>query len=87
MMIGRLIRTLKGYAEPGPPKLCPNGHPLGPRQVLVGTQQCATCAGDGLGPHRTFSCRACGVTIYDPEPTPECSFVAFDGRTVSRDDQ
>ena len=82
-MVGRLIRTRKGYAEPGPPELCPAGHPLrGPQRVLVGTQQCANCAGVGNGPHRTYTCRACGRTVYDPELTPECSFVAFDGRAM-----
>ncbi|MCH9701856.1 MAG: hypothetical protein K0U76_10820 [Actinomycetia bacterium] len=25
-----------------------------------------------------------GRTLYDPEPTPECSVVAFDGRVVPR---
>lgn len=80
---GRLIRTRRGYEEPGPPDLCPAGHPLrGPHRVLVGTQQCSTCAESGHGAHRSFTCRVCNRTAYDPEPRAECSFVAFDGRAV-----
>lgn len=86
-VVGRLIRTRRGYTEPGPPERCPAGHPLrGPQRVIVGTQQCATCAGAGGGSHRTYTCRVCGRTVYDPVPTPECSFVAFDGRAVPRHD-
>ena len=87
-MSRRLIRTRKGYAEPGPPESCPAGHPLrGPRRVLVGTQQCARCADLGVGSHRSYTCQTCWRTVYDPAPTPECSFIAFDGRTVPTDDQ
>lgn len=82
-MVRRLRPTPKGYAEPGPPEFCPAGHPLrGPRQVLVGTQQCSTCAGVGLGPHRSYTCQTCWRTVYDPKPTPACTFVAFDNRIV-----
>lgn len=82
-MDSRLIRTRKGYAEPGPPERCPAGHPLrGPGRVLVGTQQCSACAEAGVGPHRSYSCRECNRTVYDPEPNAECSLVALDGRAI-----
>jgi hypothetical protein len=62
----------------------PAGHPLPrPRRVFVGTQQCTTCSGSGDGPHRSYTCQACGHTLYDPEPTTGCSFVALDGRVTN----
>ncbi len=50
------------------PEQCPNGHPFGPNRVLVGWSPgaCPGTAG-GRGGHRTYSCRACGATIYRPE--------------------
>jgi len=50
------------------PEHCPNGHPFGPNRVLVGWAPCS-CPGTarGRGGHRTYSCRACGATIYRPE--------------------
>lgn len=82
-MDSRLIRTRKGYAEPGPPERCPAGHPLrGPGRVLVGTQQCSACAEAGVGPHRSYPLAECNRTVYDPEPNAECSFVALDGRAI-----
>lgn len=41
----------------------------------------------GHWPAPHFFVQACGVTVYDPEPTPECTFVAFDGRAVARGEQ
>ena len=78
-----LKRTRRGYEEPGPPLSCPQGHALrGGGKVLVGTQQCAHCATLGLGPHRTYTCRACDITVYEPAAGPNCTFVAFDGREI-----
>jgi hypothetical protein len=34
-MQGQLVRTIKGQWITRPPARCPNGHPLGPNQVLV----------------------------------------------------
>lgn len=83
--VTRLRRTRRGYAEPGPPLHCPGGHPLrGPQLVLVGTQQCSTCANRGIGPHRSYTCRTCDRTVYDPPATPECAFIAMDGREVPK---
>ncbi len=75
--------TRTGWVEPGPPLACPQGHTLrGPYRVLVGTQQCATCSAQGLGAHRSFTCRTCSETVYDPPPGPNCTFVALDGRAA-----
>lgn len=46
------------------PKTCPNGHPIGPGQVLVGW---LTCDCTERGGHRTYDCRQCGVALYVPE--------------------
>jgi hypothetical protein len=44
------------------PKRCPNGHPLGAQQVLVGSQPCL-CAGI---PHRTWQCVTCAAVLVWP---------------------
>lgn len=83
--VAALERTRRGYVEPGPPPTCPRGHALrGAGRVLVGTQQCRFCAGKGSGPHRTYTCRACDATVYDPVAGPNCTFVAFDGREIPK---
>lgn len=46
-----------------PPEHCPNGHPLGPRQCLVGWLPCTCGGGNG---HRTYTCRTCAAVIYEP---------------------
>lgn len=46
------------------PKHCPNGHPLGPRRMLVGWVPC-TCTPDATG-HRTYQCRRCDAVIERP---------------------
>src|SRR4029077_1824065 len=50
------------------PTRCPNGHPLGPNQVLVGQQ---ACLGHGGG-HTTWTCRTCDQTVYGP-PNTHCT--------------
>ncbi|MBM4657350.1 hypothetical protein GS640_17790 [Rhodococcus hoagii] len=45
------------------PKLCPNGHPLGPGKVLVGWFACACTERGG---HRTYDCLTCGAILYRP---------------------
>ncbi|SBS79380.1 hypothetical protein MHPYR_770008 [uncultured Mycobacterium sp.] len=85
MFMAALRPTAKGWVEPGPPPRCPQGHPLrGPHRVLVGTQQCAACSRRGEGPHRTYTCRACGATAYDPPERPDCTFTALDGRPLNK---
>ena len=48
--------------RPQSPTRCPNGHTLGPGQVLVGHQ---ACLGHGGG-HTTWTCRECDATVYGP---------------------
>jgi hypothetical protein len=81
--VGILRRTPRGYVEPGPPPSCPRGHTLrGAWKVIVGTQQCAHCSELGLGPHRSYTCRTCKATVYEPRAGPHCTFVALDGRKI-----
>lgn len=46
------------------PATCAAGHRLGPGRVLVGWLGC-TCAPGHYG-HRTWLCRECGHTTYEP---------------------
>ena len=39
-MLGELVHTTDGKRITHPPTRCPNGHTLGPNQVLVGHQAC-----------------------------------------------
>jgi hypothetical protein len=56
-------------------------------ETLLTQRQCATCAGAGWSA-RVVYVSTCGHTVYDPGATPECSFVALDGRILpSRDIQ
>ena len=41
---------------------CPNGHQLGPNQVLVGH---VACLGHGGG-HTSWHCRTCNAVVYGP---------------------
>ena len=45
-----------------PPTHCPNGHQLGPNQVLVGH---VACLGHGGG-HTSSHCRTCDAVVYGP---------------------
>lgn len=60
------------WAHDDEPEVCPNGHPLGPGQVLKYHMPCS-CQGDRLG-HRVFDCDTCHALIYLPPhlgPLPE----------------
>lgn len=46
-----------------PPLLCVNGHQLRPPNVAVAHLPCS-CAGPGG--HRTYTCKTCQDTVYDP---------------------
>jgi hypothetical protein len=59
-VLGELVRTTDGKWMTHPPTRCPNGHILGPGQVLVGHQD---CLGHGGG-HTTWTCRTCDQTVY-----------------------
>ena len=56
----------RGHPEclrtPTPPSHCPDGHRLGPGEVLVGHQ---ACLGHGGG-HTSWTCRVCDQTVYGP---------------------
>ncbi|GAA2347023.1 hypothetical protein GCM10010170_034200 [Dactylosporangium salmoneum] len=62
------------------PKHCRNGHPLGPRQVLIGTELCDP--GNGrYRRHITWTCRAegCGDVIV-ADGHPDACRLETDGR-------
>src|SRR6476619_385625 len=72
---GELVRATNGQWMTQPPTRCPNGHPLGPNEVLVGRQ---ACLGHGGG-HTTWTCRACDQTVYGPPLNTHCT--ALEGRS------
>lgn len=74
-----LRRVDRGWAET-PPGRCPNGHTLGPRQVLVGSYVCS-CE---VHHHRTHRCRTCDSVTYTPPLGPDCQDSSFDGRATER---
>jgi hypothetical protein len=51
-VLGELVQTTAGEWITHPPTRCPNGHTLGPGQVLVGHQACL-----GHGGHTSWTCR------------------------------
>jgi hypothetical protein len=76
--VGDLIHTTAGAWITRPPMRCPNGHSLGPGEVLVGHQ---ACLGHGGG-HTTWTCRTCDDTVYGPPLTTHCA--ALDGPATVR---
>jgi hypothetical protein len=62
---GQLVRTTRGQWITHPPSQCPNGHPLGPNQVLVGH---VACLGHGGGGHTSWHCRTCDA-VASSSPT------------------
>jgi hypothetical protein len=66
---GQLIRTTNGRWITQPPTGCPNGHRLGPGEVLVGHQ---ACLGHGGG-HTTSTCRTCDGAVYGPPLNTHCA--------------
>ena len=61
-VLGELVQTTAGTWITKPPSRCPNGHRLGPGEVLVGHQ---ACLGHGDG-HTTWTCCTCDQTVYGP---------------------
>ncbi len=59
------------YTDANPPRMCGNGHRLGPNRVLLGFLLCGCERVDEAhrgtgGGHRSWTCRVCGhVTIAD----------------------
>src|SRR6476646_392475 len=74
---GRVQTTAGKWITP-PPTRCPNGHNLGPGEVLVGHQ---ACLGHGGG-HTTWTCRSCDQTVYGPPLNTHCH--TLDGPAVVR---
>ena len=58
---------------------CPNGHPLGANQVLVGH---VACLGHGGGGHTSWHCRTCDAVIYGPPLNTHCT--ALEGPAAVR---
>jgi hypothetical protein len=73
-MLGELVQTTAGKWIIRPPTRCPNGHQLGPGEVLVGYQ---ACLGHGGG-HTTWTCRTCDQTVYGP-PLKQAICSVLDG--------
>jgi hypothetical protein len=76
---GELVRTIDGKWITRPPSRCPNGHLLGPHQVLVGH---VACLGHGGGGHTSWHCRTCEAVVYGPPLNTHCS--ALEGPAVVR---
>jgi len=70
LMLGELVQTTAGKWITHLPSRCPNGHPLGPNQVLVGH---VACLGHGGGGHTSWHCRTCDAVVYGPPMNTHCS--------------
>ena len=77
--VGDLVQTTDGVWITKPPHRCPNGHPLGPNQALVGY---VPCLGHGGGGHTTWTCRTCDAVVYGPPLNTHCT--ALDGPALVR---
>ena len=66
---GELVRTTNGQWITKPPNRCPNGHILGPNQVLVGH---VACLGQGGG-HTTWHSRTCDAMVYGSPLNVHCT--------------
>src|SRR5262245_39158811 len=78
-VLGDLVQTTDGKWITRPPRRCPNGHPLGPNQVLVGH---VACLGHGGGGHTSWHCRACDAVVYGPPLNTRCT--CLEGPAVVR---
>lgn len=47
-----------------PPIMCATGHRLRPGRLLIGWLPCSCAA--GRGGHRTWQCKVCDSTTYEP---------------------
>ena len=70
MYEGQLVQATDGKWMSKPPSRCPNGHSLGPNQVLVGH---VACLGHGGGGHTTWNCRACEAVVNGPHLNAHCT--------------
>lgn len=71
--VGTLVQRPDGRWRTVGPARCPQGHPFGPRRVLIGWSPCR-CRG-----HSTWTCQVetpdglCGAIIRHPGPGPRCT--------------
>jgi hypothetical protein len=77
-LLGELVQTTSGKWITHPPTRCPNGHSLGPNQVLV---RHVACLEHGGG-HTTWTCRTCDQTLYGAPLNTHCS--ALEGPAAVR---
>ena len=78
-MLGELVQTTAGKWITHPPSRCPNGHSLGPNQVLVGH---VVCLGHGGGGHVSWACTRCDAVVYGPPMNTHCT--ALEGPAAVR---
>jgi hypothetical protein len=76
---GELVQTTDGRWMTRPPSRGPNGHALGPNQVLVGH---VACLGHGGGGHMSWHCRICDAVVYGPPMAEHCT--ALEGPATVR---
>ena len=77
-VLGELVQTTRGEWITHP-RDAPNGHPLGPNQVLVGY---VVCLGHGGGGHTSWHCRTCEGVVYGPPFNTHCT--ALEGPAAVR---
>jgi hypothetical protein len=58
-VLGELVQTTAGTWITKPPTRCPNGHQLGPNQVLVGHVACLGHGGGHTTGHAAYAMRPC----------------------------
>jgi hypothetical protein len=75
-VLGELVQTTAGEWITHPPTRCPNGHTLGPNQVLVGH---VACLGHGGGGHTSWCCRSCDAVVYGPPLNKHCKCLVGPG--------
>ena len=78
-VFGEPVQTTAGTWITYPPTRCPNGHRLGPGEVLVGH---VVCLGHGGGGHTSWHCRTCDQTVYGPPLNTHC--MTLDGPATVR---
>jgi hypothetical protein len=79
MFEGQLVLAVDGTWMTKPPSRCPNGHTLGPNQVVVGH---VVCLGHGGGGHTSWHCRTCDAVVYGPPMAKHCT--ALEGPAAVR---
>jgi hypothetical protein len=68
-VLDELVQTTAGTWITHPPSRCPNGHPFGPHQVLVGH---VACLGHGGRGHTSWACTRCDAVTYGLPMAKHC---------------